>query len=86
MTLGRMRAKAEGRRICGEYFYSTDPNRPEEVATLARMRQLRSAGLTCYRIAKVLDAEGLRPRKAAKWSPNGVQKILERGEADGDEG
>lgn len=40
MKLGRMRAKAEGRRICGEYFYGTDRRRPEEVATLARMRQL----------------------------------------------
>ena len=78
MTLGRMRAKAEGRRICGEYFYSTDPNRPEEIATLARMRQLESAGLTCYRIAKILDHEGLKPRKAAKWSANGVAKILYR--------
>jgi site-specific DNA recombinase len=78
MALGRMRAKAEGRRICGEYFYGTDPRKPEEVATLARMRQLRGEGLTCYAIAKRLDAEGLRPRKAEKWSPNGVQKILER--------
>jgi len=79
MNLGRMRAKAEGRRICGEYFYSTDPRKPEEAATLARMRALRAEGLTCYAIAKQLDAEGLKPRKAVKWSPNGVQKILERG-------
>jgi hypothetical protein len=78
MNLGRMRAKAEGRRICGEYFCSTDSNRPEEIATLTRMPQLQGAGLTCCRIAKVLDAEGLKPRKAAKWSPNGVAKILDR--------
>jgi DNA invertase Pin-like site-specific DNA recombinase len=78
MTLGRMRAKAEGRRICGEYFYGTDPRRPDEVATLARMRQLRADGLSCYAIAKRLSVEGLKPRKAAKWSPNGVAKILDR--------
>jgi DNA invertase Pin-like site-specific DNA recombinase len=78
MTLGRMRAKAEGRRICGEYFYGTDPRRPEEVATLARMRQLRADGLSCYAIAKRLSVEGLNPRKAAKWSRNGIAKILER--------
>jgi DNA invertase Pin-like site-specific DNA recombinase len=78
MTLGRMRAKAEGRRICGEYFYGTDPRRPDEVATLARMRELRADGLSCYAIAKQLSVEGLNPRKAAKWSPNGVAKILER--------
>jgi DNA invertase Pin-like site-specific DNA recombinase len=78
MTLGRIRAKAEGRRICGEYFYGTDPSRPEEVATLTRMRQLRAEGLTCYAIAKRLDVEGLKPRKAAKWAPNAVDKILTR--------
>jgi site-specific DNA recombinase len=78
MNLGRMRAKAKGQRIYGQYFYGTDPRRPEEVAILARMRELKAEGLTCYAIAKKLDAEGMRPRNAARWSPNGVQKILER--------
>lgn len=39
---------------------------------------LRNAGLTCYRISKILDAEVLKPRKAAKWAPNTVQTILGR--------
>jgi site-specific DNA recombinase len=78
MTLGRMRAKAEGRRICGEYFYGTDPRRPEEVTVLARMRALRAEGATCYAIAKRLNTEGLKPRKAANWSPNVVSEILDR--------
>jgi Recombinase len=43
-----------------------------------RMRQLRAEGLTCYAIAKRLDANGLKPRKAAKWAANVVSQILER--------
>jgi DNA invertase Pin-like site-specific DNA recombinase len=78
MKRGKVRAKEAGKRTAGEYFYGTDPRRPGEVATLARMRQLKVEGLTCYGIAKRLDAEGLKPRKAEKWSPNGVQQILER--------
>jgi hypothetical protein len=57
--------------------YGTDPRRPDEVATLARMRELRAEGLSCYAIAKRLSVEGLNPRKAAKWSRNGVAKILD---------
>jgi hypothetical protein len=79
MALGRIRAKAEGKHVDGKYAYGADPSKPEELVTLARMRQLRDAGLTCYRICKVLDAEGLKPRKAAKWAPNAVNQILERG-------
>jgi len=78
MNMGRMRAKAEGQRICGAYFYGTDPRRPEEVAILKRMRELKESGLTYYAVARRLDAEGLKPRKAARWAPNGVQQILER--------
>jgi site-specific DNA recombinase len=78
MNLGRMRAKAKGQRIYGQYFYGTDPRRPDEVATLKRMRELRESGLTFYGVAKRLDAEGLKPRTAEKWTVRGVQKILER--------
>jgi len=79
MYLGRMRAKAAGKHVDGKYAYGTDPNKPEEVTTLARMRQLHSAGLTVYRICKVLDSEGLKPRKAASWSANVVSSILSKG-------
>jgi DNA invertase Pin-like site-specific DNA recombinase len=74
----RMRAKAKGEHMEGQHFYGSDPRRPEEVATLTRMRELRDSGLTYYAVAKRLDAEGLKPRKAAQWSPNGVQQILTR--------
>jgi putative DNA-invertase from lambdoid prophage Rac len=80
MELGRMRAKAAGKHTDGVYRFGHDPNRPEEKAALARMRQLASAGLTAYRIGKILDAEGLRPRKAAQWKPMVVQNILDKGE------
>lgn len=78
MKLGRIRAKAQGIHVDGRYAYGADPNKPAERITLARMQELRASGMTCYGIAKQLDAEGFNPRSAAKWTPNGVNQILER--------
>lgn len=80
MTLGKLRAKAAGKRVDGKYGYGADPNKPEELVTLTRMRQLRASGMTCYRVAKVLNGEGLRPRTAERWKPNVVHQILDREE------
>lgn len=78
MALGKVREKLKGNRTDGKFAFGAHPNKPEEIATLARMRQLRDAGLTAYRIAKMLNAEGLKPRHAEKWAPTPVQQILER--------
>lgn len=83
MALGRMRAKAAGKHTDGQFKYGQDPKRPEESDILKRMRDLRIAGYTFYGVAKQLNDEGLKPRKAPKWMPNAVQKILERGNEDG---
>jgi DNA invertase Pin-like site-specific DNA recombinase len=80
MTLGKLRAKAAGKRVDGKYAFGADPNKPNELITLARMRQLRDAGLTVYRVCKILNAEGLRPRTAERWKPNVVAAILTREE------
>jgi site-specific DNA recombinase len=80
MTLGKLRAKAAGIRVDGKYAFGADPSKPEELVTLARMRQLRDSGMTCYRVAKVLNGEGLRPRTAAKWAPNTIDQIVRRKE------
>ena len=57
--------------------FGCDPKKPEEVPILARMRELKASGLTCYGVAKRLNEEGLKPRKAETWKPNVVQRILE---------
>lgn len=82
MALGKVREKAKGNRTDGKHAFGSHPDKPEEQATLARMRQLGDAGLTHYRIAKVLDAEALRPRHATKWSVRSVQNILQRGKGN----
>jgi DNA invertase Pin-like site-specific DNA recombinase len=80
MTLGKLRAKAAGIKVDGKYAYGDDPNKPEEQAVIARMRQLRDSGMTSYRICKVLLGEGLKPRTAARWAPNTIDQILSRKE------
>ena len=52
------------------------PARPPSL--LGKWCLLRTEGITYYAIAKRLDAEGLTPRKAAKWSSTGVRQILNR--------
>jgi DNA invertase Pin-like site-specific DNA recombinase len=78
MALGKLREKAKGNRTDGKFAFGNHPDKPEEKTTLARMQQLSATGLTCYRIAKILDAENLRPRHAEKWSVIAVQQILKR--------
>ena len=51
---------------------------PEEQATIARMRVLREQGCNDVTIAATLNAEQLKPRKAASWSSAVVARILDR--------
>ena len=85
MALGKLRERAKGNRTDGKFAFGAHPNKPEEKTTLARMHQLSDAGLTFYRIAKILDTEGLRPRHADKWSVVAIQKILERAKTNADQ-
>lgn len=81
MALGRMRAQAAGQRVNGQYFFGTDPRKPEEKAALERMHELAATGLTAYAVAKQMNAEGIKPRTADKWLECSVKKILKRGRA-----
>ena len=45
---------------------------------MARIVELRQAGESYRAIAATLDAEGLRPRRAASWSAMAVRNIAER--------
>ena len=69
----RMRTKintgrCEGRKPFGHL--------PGEDVTLARMIALRAANLSYEKIADVLNAESLKPRKAAKFYASVVQDVL----------
>ncbi len=88
MADGR-RAKAEtGRHAVGDYPFgfmgkgtgkardaAKDPN---EQRAVRRIVELRRAGASYRTIAEALDAEGLRPRRAARWSAMSVRNIAER--------
>jgi DNA invertase Pin-like site-specific DNA recombinase len=58
----------EGRKPFGHFA-----GEPE---TLARMKKLRSDGLSFQRIADKLNHDGSKPRAAETWYPSSVQAIL----------
>ncbi len=60
--------RCEGRKPYGFY--------PGESAVIARMRELRTAGLGFDRIAEQLNADGLKPRKGERWWGRSINNVL----------
>lgn len=88
MRDGRAAKAAAGKKAVGAYAYGTHgqgegrdrdaaPN-PAETATVARILELRATGLSYRAIGEQLDAEGLRPRRAAKWSAMTVRSVCQK--------
>jgi len=71
----RERARVERGRCEGRKPYGSTP---EEQAIIARMRELREQGNNDSRIAEILNADGLQPRKAGQWHRYTVGQILRR--------
>lgn len=61
--------RAEGRELV--------PDEDEQRA-VARIGELHREGLSLREIGATLDAEGIRPKRAARWSPEGVRRVLRR--------
>ncbi len=78
MALGRLRAKAAGKRVDGPHYFGHDVRKPDEKAALVHMKEWQASGLTFYAIAKKLNDEGIKPRSAEKWREGAVRKILTR--------
>lgn len=83
------RAKAEqGKHAVGAYPFGYQGTgkgrerdagpRDDEQAAVARIVELRRAGGSYRVIAAALDDEGLRPRKATKWSAAAVRNVVRR--------
>ena len=53
-----------------------------EQKAVARIVELRRAGRSYREIAKALDTEGHKPRRAASWSPAAVRNVALREIAD----
>jgi DNA invertase Pin-like site-specific DNA recombinase len=51
---------------------------PAEQAVLVRIAELRAQGATFREIARALDAEGHRPKRARRWHPETVRRVVQR--------
>jgi DNA invertase Pin-like site-specific DNA recombinase len=85
-SLGALRAAARtanggspayGYRMEGGQLVAHDA----EQAALARIAELGASGATLREIARVLDAEGLHPKRAERWHPESIRRILQRTKA-----
>jgi DNA invertase Pin-like site-specific DNA recombinase len=80
LRAARDRKRRGGGHACGAYAFGKDPKRPEEAATLARIRQLREENegrrRTLAEVARVLNAEGLRSRSGRQWTHAMVRDVV----------
>ena len=60
--------KAEGRELVAD---------PAEQAVVVRMKELRSEGVSLRGIAQALDAQGVRSKRGAKWSPSTIARTID---------
>lgn len=89
---GRTAKAKTGRKSVGAYAYGyqgqgkgrerDEAPRPDEQAAVARIAELRTAGESYRAIAVVLDAEGLKPRRAERWSAMSVRAVAQRAMGD----
>lgn len=83
---GRRRARQERRVYAAEPHLGlrvhddgeTLVDAPEELAAIRRAAELRRLGQSYRSIARVMDDEGLRPRRAAKWQAAVVRRMVLR--------
>lgn len=85
---GRTAKAKTGRKAVGSYAYGFHGQgkgrqrdaapRSDEQAAVARILALREAGDSYRVIAATLDAEGLKPRRAAQWSAMSVRAVAQR--------
>lgn len=78
LRAARSRKKLRGEKAEGAYPFGAHPHMPEEASTLERILDLHRSGLTFNAVTSMLNQQGLKPRRGARWSPTAVQRILER--------
>jgi len=88
MRDGRQAKAAAGRHAVGDYPFGYHGDgkgrerdaspRDDEQRAVRRIVELRIGGASYREIASTLDAEGLPPRRAERWSPASVRNVAER--------
>jgi len=61
--------RAEGRQLAPD---------PDEHPALERIAELRAGGASLREVARVLTAEGYRPKRGERWHPEVLRHIVER--------
>lgn len=81
---GRRAKAARGGKAVGRYPYgwSKDGPVPREQEVLHRIEAHRAAGLAWDDVAERLNADGLRPRRAPRWTARNLGKVAEARPAD----
>lgn len=81
---GRTAKASAGKHAVGDYRYGTQGKdhdsivNPAEAQAVAVMLDLARAGKSYREIARSLDAQGHKPRRAATWSAMSVRNIVTR--------
>jgi DNA invertase Pin-like site-specific DNA recombinase len=87
-TAMRVRENMASRRLQGKVYsasrYGFDnvdgfevPNFQEQ-AVIVRIQALRASGSSLRQVAKLLQTEGIPPKRSARWSPQAINDILNR--------
>lgn len=75
LRVARQRKREQDGRCEGAKRYGAHPG---ESAVLERIHAMHAAGARFQRIAEALNAEGLAPRRGARWHPYAVARIARR--------
>ena len=84
LRAGRRRKAERGGFAYGSPHYGTRAEGGElvvdddEAVAVDRIRHLRAEGRSLREIAEVLTAEGLRPKRSARWHPESLRRIVSR--------
>lgn len=78
MRVGKVRARANGKRCGGRASYGNHKAHPEERAVIDRVNHLQRHGFNASKIADLLNSEGLLTRKGTRFRAMQVSRILSR--------
>lgn len=90
----RLRAGRRAKAARGGYAYGAPPfgtraegrslvADPDEAVAVARARALHRRGASLRAIGETLSAEGHRPRRAERWHPTTVARLVRTGDRTG---
>ena len=82
LQAGKVQHRLQGRRVEGRWPYGGSPDVKHlgERTVIARIRDLKGAGVSSYAIAKTLNMEGTKTRYGCGFKTQTIQNILQQKE------